>query len=89
MDGAHAARTVGRLIRGSKDALASFGKVSARGDTAPRAPRWGDVIGVARGDKRGGVCVISPWTMASGRAVPIGPRVVQPSVLSRVSCSVS
>lgn len=64
----------------------------------PRASRWGDVVVVGvvrriRGVRWAGVCVyvsvISPWTVASGRAVPIRPRVVQPSVLSRVSCSVS
>lgn len=91
MDGAHAARTVGRLIRGSKDALASFGKVSARGDTAPRAPRWGDVIGVVRG-ARGvrGVCVcnfpVDDGVRACGADRPEGRSTISCCLVSRAAC---
>ena len=53
--------TVGRLIRGSKDALASLGKVSRqKGKCAPSyTSRWGDVVvvGVETQDKMGGTAV--------------------------------
>jgi hypothetical protein len=84
---------VGRLIRGSKDALATLGKVSsAQGEMRPpRTSRWGDVVvGVARrprGVEWVFVCV-SNFPVDGGVRVRGADQAEGRSTISVVSCLV-